>query len=907
MAERTEMAKAYDPKEAEARWYDRWLELGVFKPDPDPAKEPFCIIMPPPNVTGELHLGHALTAAIEDLLTRWHRMRGDATLWLPGRDHAGIAGQLVVERELATEGKTRHDLGRDAFLERMWDWMERYGEKITLQHRRLGVSVDWERERFTMDAGPSRAVRTAFVRLFEKGLIYRGARITNWCPRCATALSDLEVVHREEPGTLTYVRYPLVPVPGDTETEYIQIATTRPETILADTAIAVHPEDERFTRIVGRQAIVPSVERPVPIVADEVVERGFGTGAVKVTPGHDPTDFEIGQRHNLPMILVIGLDGKMNEQAGPRYAGMPVMEARRAFVDELRERGLLVKEEPHPHQVGHCDRCGAVVEPLVTEQWYVRMEPLAEAGLAAVRDGRIRIIPERFAKVYYNWLENIRDWCISRQLWWGHRIPVWTCGNEHRFAAVDDPSTCPTCGSAALTQDPDVLDTWFSSGLWPFSTLGWPDDTPDLRRFYPTSVMETGYDILFFWVARMIMMGLEMTCDVPFRDVYLHGLIRVGREKMSKVKGNVLNPLELIDDFGTDAVRLSLVSGTTPGNDTQMSNEKLESNRNFVNKLWNAGRFVIANVGDWPARDIREPLSVAPGATSEADRWIVSRADEVTAHVSRLLEDFQLGEAARTAHDFLWNEFCDWYVEIAKIELRSAQNDREREATRANLAWVFEHTLRLLHPMMPFVTEELWQSLVRSADSGTRASSPQSAIRIPQSIVVAPWPAASGRGDIEAEQRMDAVFDLVRGVRNVRAEYRVDPGRWVPATIVAADDRDFYRRVATLIGELPGSRLRPVEVVERIDGAAEGSAAIVAGGVTLYIPFSGMVDVSQERTRLERERADTGAEIARAEALLAKPGFVEKARADVVDRERAKLGGLQERLTRLDEQLGALG
>ena len=913
MAERTEMAKAYDPKEVEARWYDFWLAGGYFKPDSDPTKAPFCIIMPPPNVTGELHLGHALTASIEDLLTRWHRMRGEATLWLPGRDHAGIAGQLVVERELAREGKTRHDLGREAFLHRMWDWMERYGEAIGFQHRRLGVSVDWERERFTMDPGPSRAVRTAFVRLYDKGLIYRGARITNWCPQCATALSDLEVRHEEEPGTLTYVRYPLVPVEGETETQYIQIATTRPETILADTAIAVHPADQRFARMVGRQAIVPSVERPVPIVADDVVEREFGTGAVKVTPGHDPTDFEIGQRHNLPMILVIGLDGKMNENAGPRYAGMPVMEARRAFVEDLRERGLLVKEEPHPHQVGHCERSGTVVEPLVSEQWYVRIAPLAEAALAAVRDGRIHIIPDRFAKVYYNWLENIRDWCISRQLWWGHRIPVWTCGNRHRFAAVDDPASCPECGSQELEQDPDVLDTWFSSGLWPFSTLGWPDDTADLRRFYPTSVMETGYDILFFWVARMIMMGIEMTGDVPFRDVYLHGLIRVGREKMSKVKGNVLNPLELIDEFGTDALRVSLVSGTTPGNDTQISNEKLESNRNFVNKLWNAGRFVIANVGDFPDRDIREPLQTVPGARSEADHWIVSRADEVTVHVTRLLEDFQLGEAVRTAHDFLWNEFCDWYLEIAKIELREAQTDAERQGIRANLAWIFEHLLRLLHPMMPFVTEEIWQSLgVGGLGLGVRDQPPPlSPAPNPNpptpSIVVAPWPASSGQSDAEAERRMEAVFELVRGVRNVRAEYRVDPGRWVPATIVAGAEADFYRRMAPIIGELPGSRLRPVDVVERLDRATEGAAAIVAGGATLYIPFAEMVDMTQERTRLERERAAAVAEIERAESLLARPGFVEKAPSEVVDRERSKLAGLRERLAKLDEQLQTLG
>jgi valyl-tRNA synthetase len=907
-----DLAKAYDPREVEARQYDRWLAGGYFEPDPDPTKPAFCIIMPPPNVTGELHLGHALTAAVEDLLTRWHRMRGDATLWLPGRDHAGIAGQLVVERELMAEGKTRHDLGREAFLERMWDWMERYATAIGVQHRRLGVSVDWGRERFTMEPGPSRAVRTAFVRLYERGLIYRGARITNWCPRCSTALSDLEVVHQEEQGTLTYVRYPLIPVAGENETRYIQIATTRPETILADTGIAVHPDDPRYAEIVGRTAIVPSVDRPVPIVADTAVEPAFGTGAVKVTPGHDPTDFEIGQRHSLPTILVIGLDGRMSEGAGPRYVGMPVMEARRAFVEELSSLGLLVKEEPHPHQVGHCDRCRTVVEPLVSEQWYVRMEPLARPALEAVRDGRIRIIPERFVKVYFNWLENIRDWCISRQLWWGHRIPVWTCANGHTFAAVDDPPACPTCGSAELTQDPDVLDTWFSSGLWPFSTLGWPEGTDDLRRFYPTSVMETGYDILFFWVARMIMMGLEMTGDVPFHDVYLHGLIRVGREKMSKVKGNVLNPLELIDSYGTDALRLSLVSGTTPGNDTQISSEKLEANRNFVNKLWNAGRFVVSNLDDWPARDLRAPLESAPGARSVADRWIVSRANEVTAQVTRLLDEYQLGEAVRAAHDFLWNEFCDWYLEIAKIELREAQSDEQRIAIQTNLAWVFEHTLRLLHPMMPFATEELWQTLVGGEASGVGGQGLGAGGRWAPtdqapSIMVAPWPAASGVRDEEADARMATVVDLVRGIRNVRSEYRVDPGRWVPATIAAdVEDIDFYRSVARIIGDLPGCRLRPVEVVSPADAATDQTAAVVSGRVTAYIPLGGMVDIPQERARLQREREEATAEIDRAEALLARPGFVEKARQDVVEREQQKLAASRERLAKLDERLAAL-
>jgi valyl-tRNA synthetase len=896
------MAKAYDPGEVEARWYTYWVEGGFFKPDPDPSRPPFCIILPPPNVTGELHLGHALTASIEDLLVRWHRMLGDATLWLPGRDHAGIAGQLVVERQLAAQGKTRHDLGREAFLDEMWEWMDQYGTAIAHQHRRLGVSFDWDRERFTMDPGPSRAVRTAFVRLFEKGLIYRGARITNWCPRCSTALSDLEVVHEMEPGALWYVRYPLVPEEGETETQYIEIATTRPETILADTAVAVHPEDPRYTRFQGRQVLVPSVNRPVPIVTDDVIEREFGTGALKVTPGHDPVDFEIGQRHSLPAITVIGLDGRMNENAG-RYNGMPVKEARRAFVDELRSLDLLVREEERPHQVGHCDRCKTIVEPLISEQWYVRMAALADAGLRAVRDGRIRIIPERFNKEYFNWLENIRDWCISRQLWWGHRIPVWTCGNEHVFAAVDDPVRCPTCGSLELTQDPDVLDTWFSSGLWPFSTLGWPDDTDDLRRFYPTSVMETGYDILFFWVARMIMMGLEMTGEVPFRVVYLHGLIRVGREKMSKVKGNVLNPLELIDEYGTDALRLALVTGTTPGQDTQISKEKLEDNRNFVNKLWNAGRFVMGNVERWPYRDLQNPLIPAPGVSSEADRWIVSRANEVTTHATRLLQDFQLGEAVRTIRDFLWHDFCDWYVEIAKLELRVADTEDERDAIRTNLAWVFEHTLRLLHPMAPFVTEELWQTMVgRNSVHRTEVNGSND---LPASVAVAPWPVTTGDRDLECETLLSEVFDLVRGVRNLRSEYRVDPGRWVPATIVTPNGA-FYRRMAPIIEGLPETRLRPIEVREAAIDGSEQAVTVVAGRAVLSIPLAGMIDLAQERTRLEGERSSTMAEIDRAETLLSRPGFVEKARPDVVEREREKLAGLKERLGVLEERLRAL-
>jgi valyl-tRNA synthetase len=598
-------------------------------------------------------------------------------------------------------------------------------------------------------------------------------------------------------------------------------------------------------------------------------------------------------------MLVMGLDGKMNEHATPKYAGLPIAEARKLFVEELKELGNFVKQDAHPHQVGHCTRCNTIVEPLVSEQWYVRIAPLAEKAIEVVRDGQIRIIPERFTKVYYNWMENIRDWCISRQLWWGHRIPVWTCGNGHQFAALEDPTECVECGAKELEQDPDVLDTWFSSGLWPFSTLGWPDDTDDLRRFYPTNVMETGYDILFFWVARMIMQGLEMTGKIPFDTVYLHGLIRVGREKMSKTKGNVLNPIELIDEFGTDALRISLVSGTTPGNDTQISNDKLEANRNFVNKLWNAGRFVMSNVESWPFRDPTLPLTVAPGANSEADRWIVSRANEVTSHTTRLLQDFQLGEAARTVRDFLWGEFCDWYVEIAKLELRHAQSEDEREGIRTNLAWVFEHTLRLLHPMMPFVTEELWQTLMSAAKAN--------GVKAPPSIMVAPWPVASEVLDTEAETRMETVFELVGGIRNLRAEYKVDPGRWAPATIVAGLDADFFRRAAPVVGELPGVRLRPVDVVAQLEQPLEPSVAVVVGSTTVYVPLAGIMDLAQERERLQKERDEAQAEIDRAQNLLSRPGFVEKARPDVVQRERDKLASLQERLSKIKERLQSLG
>jgi len=925
-----QMPKSYDPKRYEENWYRFWEGQGYFTPQIDWSKKPFTIIMPPPNITGELHIGHALTATIEDILIRWHRMMGDPTLWLPGEDHAAIAAQNVVERELAKEGLTRHDLGREKFLDRMWDWARKYRRIIADQHRRLGASCDWTRERFTMDPGPSRAVRTAFVRLYEKGLIYKGDRIVNWCPRCATALSDLEVIHSEEDSTLTYVKYPLLPRPGAerAEAEYLVVATTRPETILGDTAIAVNPEDPRYKEMVGRQAVVPDVGRIIPIIADEAVDPAFGSGAVKVTPGHDPTDYEIGLRHQLPIVKAIGTDDRMTDAAG-KYAGMPKLEARKALVEDLKRQGLILKIDSYRHSVGHCQRCQTVVEPLVSEQWYVKIRPLAEPAIEAVRDGRIRIIPERFAKVYFNWMENIRDWCISRQLWWGHRIPVWYCDAcGEVIASVEEPKQCSRCGGA-LRQDPDVLDTWFSSGLWPISTLGWPDDTEDFRYFYPTSVMETGYDILFFWVARMIMLGMEMTGEVPFRDVYLHGLVRVDGEKMSKTKGNVVNPLDVIERYGTDALRLALITGTTPGNDSQMSVTKMEASRNFANKLWNAARFVASNVPDWEPGDLTQPLPLPQGPNaSDADRWIVSRLNGVVAEMQRLLEAFQLGEAARSLHDFIWGEFCDWYIEIAKVQLRDAGTGRNgdgetgrcgaaeteklpltlgegpgeglskpssAEITRRTLAAVLERSLRLLHPFAPFVTEEVWQSLIgRPAENGRPG--------VPTSIVIAPWPAA-GERDPEAEARMERVMEIVRGIRNSRAEYGVDPAKFVPAILLAGEWAPALRTEASAISAL--ARVQPLEIREGGE-RPKHALALIAAGVEVYLPLEGLFDVAQEMARLSREIESTERDVQRGEALLGKPGFAEKAPPQVVAKEREKLKSHRDRLARLRERLEML-
>jgi len=883
--ERKEIPKSYDPKQIEGKWYQFWMERGYFTPKIDHKKKPFVIIMPPPNVTGELHLGTALTAIIEDTMTRWHRMKGDPTLWLPGSDHAGISGQLVVEQLLAKEGLTRHDIGRAKFLEQMWLWMNKYKGIIAEQHKKLGASCDWTRERFTMDPGPIRAVRTTFVSLYNKGLIYRGERIINWCPRCSTALSDLEVDHREMQSHLYYVRYRL----EEGKDQYITVATTRPETILGDTAVAVNPKDKRYKKLLGKKAILPVIGRVIPIIADEAVDPSFGTGAVKITPAHDPVDFEVAQRQNLPAVNILNLDATMNENAGP-YVGQDRFACRKALLADLEKEGLLVKIDPYVHAVGHCHRCRTIVEPLISKQWFVKSAPLAKPAIDAVVDGRIKIIPERFTKVYLNWMENIRDWCISRQLWWGHRIPVWYCGDCGALTvAIEDPQTCAKCGSKNITQDPDVLDTWFSSGLWPHSTLGWPDKTEDLTYFYPTSVMETAYDILFFWVARMIMMGLENTGEVPFHTVYLHGLIRDEKgEKMSKSRGNVVDPVGIIEKYGTDALRFALSTGNSPGNDMKLNPQKLEGSRNFANKLWNAARFVVSNIDS-------VEMKIQPGVPTTEDRWILSRLNHLVAEVTELNEDFQFGEALRRIYDFLWTEYCDWYIEIAKIRLR--QNEGPNSPLPL-LVQVLETSLRLLHPFMPFITEELWQSLRERQREGK-----------PDSIMVAPYPVADAKAfDADAEREMESVFEIVRSIRNARVESGVDPARFIKAIIITGESKQALEAHAQAITTL--ARVRPLNIV----GSAEGlklrqdqAKILVLKGVEVILPLEGMVDADAEKSRLLKEVEANQAEIARIEKLLLDESFTTKAPAAVVEKERQKLSDRKDKLAKLTDRLTQLG
>ncbi|MEW6045906.1 MAG: valine--tRNA ligase [Bacillota bacterium] len=887
---------AYNPRENEARWYAHWEREGYFRGDPDPSRRPFCIVIPPPNVTGSLHMGHAMDNTLQDIMVRFRRMQGYSTLWVPGTDHAGIATQVVVEAELAKEGTTRQELGRERFLERVWAWKEKYGGIITQQLRRLGSSCDWSRERFTMDPGCSRAVREVFVHLYHRGLIYRGDYIINWCPRCQTALSDLEVEHEETEGRLWYVRYPLEDGSGD-----VVVATTRPETMLGDTGVAVHPGDTRYLPLIGRRAILPLVGRRLPIVADEAVDVAFGTGAVKVTPAHDPTDFEIGRRHQLETVKVIDESGRMTEAAGEPFAGMDRAEARLKVVEALRQQGYLVREEAHRHAVGHCQRCHTVVEPLISKQWFVRMKPLAEPAIRAVREKRVRLIPERFESHYFHWMENVRDWCISRQLWWGHRIPVWYCSScGEQVVSVEDPASCPRCGSTRLEQDPDVLDTWFSSALWPFSTLGWPERTPELQFYYPTALLVTGFDILFFWVARMIVMGLEFMGDVPFRDVLLHGLVRdaLGR-KMSKSKGTGLDPLEVIEEYGADALRLTLVMGVGMGNDVRWHPERVEASRNFANKLWNAARFALMRTN--AAQDGR------PGPGAEAagriqrwasagelelpERWILSRLARRTKEVTDLLERYELGEAARALYDFTWDELCDWYIELSKPRLASEADAGRREKAAAVLSYVLDNTVRLLHPFVPFITEEIWQRLPHEGPT----------------IMLAPWPVPDGALlDEAAEASMQQVIDVIRAIRNVRAEKGVSVNRRIPAIVWATggarrrieEHADDIRRLAGLselsIGE-PGPE-RPRDAVP----------AVAGGQMEVFLPLAGLLDVDEELRRLGRELEEVEQLLTRWRSALDRPQFRERAPESVVEATRKKRDEAEQRRARILEQMEQL-
>ncbi len=869
----------YDPQAVEQELYRMWEDNKYFAAPVDPERKPFCIVMPPPNVTGELHMGHALDNTLQDILTRWHRMKGDNTLWLPGTDHAGIATQAKVEAQLAKEGLSKYDLGRDKFLERVWEWKHRYGNRITTQLRRLGSSCDWDRERFTMDEGCSRAVREVFVRLYEQGLIYRDNYIVNWCPHCSTTISDIEVEHVDLPSHLYHVKYPVKD--GD---EALVIATTRPETMFGDTAVAVHPDDERYRHLIGRTVILPLVGREIPVIADTYVEREFGTGALKVTPAHDPNDFEIGRRHNLPQVQAIDEKGIMTAECG-KYEGLDRMECRKQVLRDLKTQGLLVKVEDLEHAVGHCYRCNTVVEPMLSKQWFVRMKPLAEPAIEAVKDGRIRFVPERFTKIYLNWLENIRDWCISRQLWWGHRIPVWYCADcDHIIVSTEDPDSCPECGGGDVKQDPDVLDTWFSSGLWPFSTLGWPERTAELEQFYPTSVLVTGRDIIFFWVARMIFTSLKFMEREPFKEVFIHGLVldALGR-KMSKSLGNGVDPIEVIDKYGADSLRFMLVTGNTPGNDIRFHFEKLEGARNFANKLWNASRFVLINLDGY--RGDEQPVR----PTTLAEEWILSRLNTTTEQVEQNLAAYELGEAARVLYEFIWDEFCDWYIELAKPSLYRGTPE-ERAQTQKVLVTVLDQTLRLLHPFMPFITEAIWQHL--PAKTGT--------------IMLASWPEAD-RALVSpaAEERMSTIIQTVRAIRHVRSEMNVPPGKKAEVVIVApnAAQREYILRWKEYIDNLAAAESR---VEEALDVKPELAAHAVVQGMEIFIPLEGLIDVAKETARLTKEISAVKNELARVQGKLNNPGFLGKAPEAVVAKEREKETELTLKREALQKRLALL-
>ena len=870
------MEKSYNPKSFEDEIYKQWEEEGCFRAERDDNKVPFTIMMPPPNITGQLHMGHALDETYQDTLIRFKRMQGYCALWLPGTDHASIATEVKIVEQLKKQGINKEDLSREEFLKLAWDWKEKYGGRIVTQLKKLGSSCDWSRLAFTMDKKCSRAVREVFVNLYNKGLIYHGNRIINWCPECRTALSDAEVEYTDEDSFFWHIKYYL----EGSDTEGLVVATTRPETMFGDTAVAVNPADERYKKYIGKNVILPIINKPIPVVADEHADMEYGTGCVKITPAHDPNDFEVGLRHNLPVVCVMNEDGTMNELAG-KYNGMDRYECRKKVVEELKTLGNLVKIEPHTHSVGHCYRCHTSIEPMVSKQWFVKMEPLARPAINAVMDKKTTFIPERFAKIYYNWMENVKDWCISRQLWWGHRIPIWYCEDcGEVICSKDDPTECPKCHSKHIHQDEDVLDTWFSSALWPFSTLGWPDKTPELDYFYPTSTLVTGYDIIFFWVARMIFSGVEHMGETPFKTVYIHGLVRDAQgRKMSKSLGNGIDPLEIIDQYGADALRFTLATGNSPGNDMRFSTERVEASRNFCNKIWNASRFIQMNLTIDKSRPAALPADLAL-----EDKWIVSKYNTLVAEVTRNIDQYELGLAAAKLNDFIWDNFCDWYIEIAKTRLQAGDENVQKV-----LCYVLSGAMQLLHPFMPFITETIWQALPHEGPS----------------VMVSKWPEYDENLHFAAEEaQMETLMDAVRAIRNRRSEMNVPPSKKAKVLILS-EKKDTFAAGAGFFPKL--AYASGIELIDTVPADAAKMASVVTGDAQIYMPMGDLIDFAAERARLEKEKAKVEDDIAFVMKKLDNPNFVSKAPEKVVAVEREKADKLREHLAKLEESIAALG
>jgi valyl-tRNA synthetase len=888
-----ELAKTYDPKDIEDRLYKKWIEKKYFHAEVDHSKTPFTIVIPPPNITGQLHMGHALDNTMQDILIRFKRMQGYNALWQPGTDHASIATEVKIIQKLKEEGIDKHDLGREKFLERAWDWKKEYGGRIISQLKKLGASCDWDRERFTMDEGCNKAVTEVFVKMHEKGYIYKGSRIVNWCPVCNTSISDAEVEYEDQAGHFWHIKYPLIDENGKpSTTEFLTFATTRPETMLGDTAVAIHPDDERYKHLIGRKVLLPIVNREIPIVTDTYVDREFGTGVVKITPAHDPNDFEVGKRHNLPIINIMNDDATINKNGG-KFAGMDRYAAREAIVKELDEMGLLVKIEDYSHNVGTHDRCKTTIEPLVKEQWFVKMDELIKPAVEAVKNGEIKLIPERMEKTYFNWTDNIRDWCISRQLWWGHRIPAYYCDEcGEVVVAKEAPAVCPKCGCAHFTQDPDTLDTWFSSALWPFETLGWPDKTEDLKYFYPTDVLVTGYDIIFFWVIRMIFSGYEQMGEKPFKTVLFHGLVRDSQgRKMSKSLGNGIDPLEIIDQYGADALRLTLITGNAPGNDMRFYYERVENSRNFANKVWNASRFIMMNMEQSLEKSGREVYAPAASELWPVDKWILSKLNTLVKDVTDNMENFELGIAVQKVYDFIWDEFCDWYIEMVKPRLYNSDDTSSQNAALWTLKTVLIDALKLLHPYMPFITEEIFCTLQSEEES----------------IMISSWPVYDeARSFAKEEKDIEIIKEAVRGIRNVRTEMNVAPSRKAGVYVVSDSDAvlDTFEEGKLFFASL--AYASDVTMQKDKEGIAQDAVSVVIPGATLYIPFAELVDISAEIERLKKEQTRLEGELKRVNGMLNNEKFMSKAPQTKVDEEREKLAKYTQMMEQVSTRLAQL-